>query len=110
MITSVINSPRHNGHKPLRDAAYRRFIRCQNCVGCGCVGSWHHPVDCAHTGPHGLGQQSDDSDSIPLCHWRCHPEYDRDPGAFVSRRGLDLPALRQMFRFLWAEHNQRREK
>ncbi len=55
--------------KPVRDPAYRRFIRSLPCAACG----KSRFIECAHTGPHGLSQKASDLDCIPLCANPCHP-------------------------------------
>ena len=73
--------------KPVRDEAYRRFVRSLpsavsgrgNCQAC-------------HTGPHGIGQKSSDLSCIPLTR-REHAEYDANPRGFAERHGLAIPAL-----------------
>ena len=49
--------------KPWRDPAHLKWIRTLPCVVCGST----QYVEAAHTGPHGLGQKSADSTTIPLC-------------------------------------------
>jgi len=82
----------YQGNKPTRDAEYRRFIKRLPCVGCG--KTWW--IDPAHTGPHGIGQKSDDYSCIPLCRTH-HQEYDQCPWKFAFKYRLDIPALIEMF-------------
>lgn len=49
--------------KPLRDPAYRKFVRGLPCAICGKF--WG--VEAAHTGPHGISQKAPDTSCIPLC-------------------------------------------
>ena len=46
--------------KPVRNPAYRAFIRRLPCAACGKT----RYIDCAHTGPHGVGQKSSDRKGI----------------------------------------------
>ena len=82
----------YRGSKPVRDPAYKRFIKRLPCVAC--LRTWW--VDPAHTGPHALNQKASDLDCIPLCR-KCHAEFDDAPYEFAERHHLDIPALIQMF-------------
>ena len=84
--------PMYQGSKPVRDPAYKRFIKRLPCVAC--LRTWW--IDPAHTGPHALRQKSSDLDCIPLCR-KCHAEFDECQWRFAERHYLDIPALIQMF-------------
>jgi hypothetical protein len=88
----------YQGSKPVRDPAYKRFIKLLPCVAC--LKTWW--VDPAHTGPHALGQKSSDLDCIPLCR-KHHIEFDAAPYEFAERHKLDIPALIQMFQHFYNE-------
>jgi hypothetical protein len=82
----------YTGTQPVRDPAYKRFIRALPCVAC--LKTWN--IDSCHTGGHGLGQKSSDRACIPLCR-QCHGELDANPAEFVERNKLDIVALIQRF-------------
>ena len=82
----------YQGSKPVRDPAYRNFIRLLPCVAC--LKTWW--VDACHTGPHGTSQKSCDLTCIPLCR-TCHAGFDADPEKFAVRHKLDIPALIAVF-------------
>lgn len=84
--------PMYSGGRPARDPLYLRFIKSLPCLACS--RTWW--VDPCHTGPHGIGQKSDDYSSIPLCR-KHHHEFDSAPAAFIERHGIDLPAVIGMF-------------
>lgn len=79
--------------KPIRDAAYLRYIRSQPCVVCGS----QRGVEAAHTGPRGLSQKACDRGTIPLC--RAHHQVGKysyhglGPRAFAELYGLAITAL-----------------
>lgn len=92
-IVYAVNAPRlYVGHKPVRDPNYLRFLKRFPCVGCG--KRWG--IDPSHTGPHGVGIKSDDTDALPMCR-KCHDEFGANPVRFAERRGLNMSALIQMF-------------
>ena len=91
-LFALRTTPIYQREEPVRDPAYKRFIKSLPCVGC-LKRRW---IDPAHTGPHGLGQKASDLNCIPLCR-TCHQEYDTNPQAFVEKRKLDIPGLIQMF-------------
>jgi hypothetical protein len=84
--------------KPVRDPAYRRWIKRFACVACGST----KLVDPCHTGPHGLNQKSSDLSCIPLCR-KCHDQFDADPKGFARLHCLKIPALIQRFNRLWKQ-------
>jgi hypothetical protein len=90
--------PMYQGSKPIRDKAYKRFIKQWPCVGCGAT--WW--IDPMHTGPHALNQKASDLDTLPGCR-RCHREFDANPHRFAERHHLDIPALIQMFNHFYNE-------
>lgn len=58
--------------KPLRDAAYMKWVRDEHacCIrGCGAPATEAH-----HHGPRGMGQKTDDYRVLPMCA-RCHREF-----------------------------------
>ena len=93
---------------PLRDDAYRRWIRSFACVVCG----QRYGIEAAHTGPHGvgavpgqhrgIGQKSADSSCLPLCKWH-HRELHQGVAAFAERYELDPQNLVAQFNELWKE-------
>ena len=58
----AVNRP-YRPSRPRRDPNYLRFIRRLPCVACARPTT----IDAAHFGPHGLGQKSDDRQTLPLC-------------------------------------------
>ena len=88
--------PMYQGSKPVRDEAYKRFIRRLPCLVC--LKTWR--VEACHTGPHATSQKSSDLDCIPLC-WRHHPEFDKCQWRFAERHHLDIPALITMFQHFY---------
>jgi hypothetical protein len=84
--------------KPVRDEAYRRFIKKLPCCICG--KSWG--IDPAHTGPHGLNQKASDMDCLPMCR-RCHDKFDADPRGEAQRSKIDVAALVQKLNSFWFE-------
>lgn len=91
-LSQIRPQPLYAGSKPVRDPAYKRFIRALPCVAC--LKTWW--IESCHTGGHGIGQKSSDWDCIPLCR-ACHALYDADPRGFAARLKLDIPALIQRF-------------
>jgi hypothetical protein len=73
---------------PVRDPAYRTWLRTLACCACGIEGQ----SECAHTGDHGLSQKAADAQCIPLCaecHTRGPLAYHRlGRVAFERARGL----------------------
>ena len=78
--------PPYQRQKPVRDRAYKQFIKSHACEGCG--QTWW--VDPCHTGPHAYGVQADDSKCIPLCR-PCHEAYDANPRLFARQCHIDVP-------------------
>ena len=89
----------YQGSKPVRDPEYRRFIRSLPCAACG----KSRFIDCAHTGPHGLGQKASDLDCIGLCARSCHHEFDADPRGFAVKYKIDIPAVIRKLNAFWFE-------
>lgn len=87
---------------PERNPAYLRFVKRFPCASCG--KTWG--IDPCHTGPHGLNQKSSDYSAIPLCR-KCHDKFDSGPALFAAARGLDVPALIQMFNRFWEQKQKR---
>jgi 5-methylcytosine-specific restriction endonuclease McrA len=87
---------------PEVNPAYRRFIKRFPCVSCG--QTWG--IDPCHTGPHAYARKSSDKSCIPLCR-KCHDTFDAAPALFAAARGLDIPALIQMFNRFWEQKQQR---
>ena len=85
--------------KPVRNPAYRSFIRSLPCAACGGT-RW---IDCSHTGPLGFGQKSSDLNCIPLCAKSCHPNFDSHPRLFAERTKMDVPALIAKLNQFWFE-------
>lgn len=63
MPTSLLHPNRRKGRKP--DTEYLEFIRRLPC--CVCKKRWWSRVEAAHVGHRGLGQKSNDRETIPLC-------------------------------------------
>lgn len=95
----VVSSSGSRSVKPVRDEAYRRFVRsfaCSVCARC-----WR--VDACHTGPHGISQKACDWTCIPLCRVH-HREYDRNPRGFAAAHGLDVATV---ISFLRSEYQRK---
>jgi hypothetical protein len=84
--------------KPIRDPAYRAFVRKLPCVACGRT----RRIEACHTGPHGFGQKASDLNCIPLCD-RCHPRFDADPRGEAERCKIDVAALVKQLNGFWFE-------
>ncbi len=79
----------YRGQKPLKSAAYLKFIRQLPCVACGGTRS----IEAMHCGPRGLGQKTNDKNALPGCRW-CHRElHEVGPLAFTEKYALDFNAL-----------------
>lgn len=100
------NKPRRG---PLRDRRLREFIRQHPCAVCGTLRN----VECAHTGPHGLGVKSGDDTGIPLCFWDHQGSNESlhalGPERFQKLHGLKIGALVKELNAEWRELNQRRK-
>lgn len=55
---------------PVRSDAFKAFVRTKPCMFCGA----RPPSDPHHVGPHGIGEKTDDSRTVPCCR-KCHDEY-----------------------------------
>jgi hypothetical protein len=82
--------------QPVRDEAYRRFIRSWPCLVC----STRRQVEAAHTGPHGIGQKASDASCIPLCREH-HAEMHQGVLEFQERYQIDIPDVVAMFNAMW---------
>ena len=83
--------------KPVRDPAYKRFIKRLPCLACG--KTWG--VDPCHTGPHATAQKASDLKCIPLCR-KCHDQFDSNPQDFAVVHQLDIEASIGLFNHLWS--------
>jgi hypothetical protein len=97
-LMGVASRALYTGAAPLRDEAYRRWIRSYPCTVCG----QRFGIEAAHTGPHGIGQKSADSSCLPLCRWH-HRELHQGVAAFAKRYELDPQNLVAQFNELWKE-------
>lgn len=83
----------YSGLKPVRDLKRLAFCRKHPCIVSGC----RRYAEAAHTGPHGLGQKSDDNQSLPLCPWhhKLSPVslHRLGPVEFQRRNNLDFANL-----------------
>jgi hypothetical protein len=86
---------------PVRDEAYKRWIRSQPCVVCGT----RRRIEAAHTGPHGIGQKASDLSCLPLCADQ-HAEMHQGVQDFQERHGIDIPDVVAMFNALWNERKK----
>ena len=85
--------------KPVKSAAYLKFIRSLPCIACGGT----RRMEAMHVGPRGLGQKVDDKDALPGCLW-CHRElHDLGPVAFSEKYGLDFQALQSKLRLFFEQ-------
>ena len=102
LLYAVRSAITYRPGQPTRDEAYRRFIRTFPCVVC--QSRW---TEAAHTGPHGLGQKSDDFSCIPLCrehHRTGQRSYHRLGRArFEFAHRIEIAALIGMFQGWWGE-------
>ena len=93
-LFSIASQRLYHPSKPVRDEAYKRFIRKLPCICCG--KTWR--IEAAHFGPHGLGQKSSDLQTLPLCR-ACHrtdPKHSYHvlgPKDFAIVHGIDAEAL-----------------
>jgi hypothetical protein len=92
-LFSIASRRLYRPSKPVRDEAYKRFIRKLPCVGCG--KSWG--IEAAHFGPHGLGQKASDLQTLPLCRG-CHQTgaksyHKLGPKDFAIVHGIDVETL-----------------
>jgi hypothetical protein len=99
-----IRKPRRG---PVRDYRYRAFIRLHPCAAC----ATERGIECAHTGPHGLGIKAPDTDSIALC-WFCHwgSNYSLHrigPREFERLHELKIGALVKEYQAEWKDINER---
>lgn len=99
MIDSVNTPHLYTPGKPVRDAAYLKFVRSLPCLGCG----RRYGVEAAHTGPHGLSQKASDLSCIPLCRYGCHRAFDRNPRGFAGENYIDVPAVVKRLNQFWQE-------
>lgn len=88
--------PLYQKHTPVRDEAYKRWVKTWPCCFCG--QPWH--IDPCHTGPHALGVKADDSTVIPGCR-ACHEKYDADPRSYSEACGVDVPVLVARLNHVW---------
>src|SRR5438270_12171018 len=90
---SIRPKPLQASIPPVRDRKYLAFIRSHPCCVCK---SWIR-VEAAHTGPRGMGQKSDDRQTIPLCskhHRDSKLSYHRmGRGSFERHYMLDIGSL-----------------
>ncbi len=99
----IAPEPIYKAKKPVRDPAYRRFIKGFPCAACG--QTWN--VDPCHTGPHGISQKASDLSCIALCR-KHHEEMDAAPVRFAERYQLDIGALIRGYLRLWETQYSRR--
>lgn len=100
---------------PARNEKYKAFIRSLPCCVCRAIGvrritglvtasieelsrypMQQSPTEAAHTGVRGLGQKSNDHESIPLCcehHTQNRDSYHRLGKNFFLHHGIDRDAL-----------------
>jgi hypothetical protein len=78
---------------PVRNPKYLAWIRTLPCLVCGAI----RGIEASHTGPHGLGQKSPDTSTIPLCirHHRAGKDsyHKLGPRKFSQVHDLDIPAI-----------------
>jgi hypothetical protein len=83
---------------------YLRFIRRLPCVACARPTT----IEAAHFGPRGLGQKSDDRQTLPLC--RKHHRTGNDsyhqlgPVKFADRHQLDVSGLIRQLNAFFEKH------
>jgi len=99
--------PLYRAEKPVRDEAYKRFIRSFPCIVCRGT-RW---IEAAHFGMHGISSKSSDLNTLPVCrqHHRTAPlSYHKlSPAKFALAHNLDIAGLTAEFNNLW-ESKQRR--
>lgn len=92
--------------KPVKDEAYRAWIRKQPCTTQRNPGCWRWDSEAAHTrqdGQGGLGTKTDDATCLPLCGW-CHRLSPYSYHAFgdeqkwAEHHGVDVPEVRAELR------------
>jgi hypothetical protein len=72
---------------PLRDAAYRKYVKSEPCAVC-----YRLPSDPAHTENNGMSSKGPDSSCAPLCRLH-HREYDAGRVAFEAKYNVDMKAV-----------------
>lgn len=96
-----IRSTLRHSVKPEQDQAYLKFIRDQPCIVCGSK----RRSEASHFGPAGLGQKSDDRQTLPLCHKHHRTGADSyhklGPRGFADRHRLQIEALILDFQSLY---------
>jgi hypothetical protein len=106
--TQVAPGPIYRGRKPVRNEAYKRFIRSIPCVVCLKYGQ----IEACHTGPHGTGQKSSDLSCIPLCHTHHRASDDSlhklGPVRFQEHHRLEFADLTTLFQELYEKKMKRR--
>jgi len=89
----VRTAPIYQKGRPVRSEKYKRFIRRFAC----CVCDSTRRVEAAHSGAHGLGTKSDDTQCLPLCllHHQTGDEslHKLGPVEFASVHGIDISKL-----------------
>ena len=86
-----------NPKKPLRDTAYRKWLRTQPCIvvthSINFACSPFPPGnDAAHTQNNGMRSKGPDSSCVPLCR-KHHTEYDAGRAAFEKKYGANMRQL-----------------
>ena len=93
----IAPGPIYQKEVPVRDEAYKRFIRMLPCVVC--LKRWG--VETAHTGAHSRDSKASDLRCIPLCqkhHRKSDDSYHKlGRVKFEARHKLDIDALVLMF-------------
>jgi hypothetical protein len=86
---------------PVRDEAYKRWIRSFPCTICGT----RRRIEAAHTGPHGMGQKASDLSCIPLCGDQ-HAEMHRGVQEFQERHGIDIAETVATLNKVWGQRRK----
>ena len=100
-LMGIASRALYTGVAPLRDEAYRRWIRSFACVVCG----QRYGIEAAHTGPHGIGQKASDYSCIPLCKEH-HAELHQGVSAFAEQHLVDVSNLVEQLNELWKERRK----
>jgi hypothetical protein len=101
-LFQIATTPIYKAEKPIRNPAYRRFVKRFACIGCGAT----RGIDPMHTGSHGLSQKGCDMKVLPGCR-KCHDAFDADPRGFAARHHLNIPAQIRKFNRLWSLRQRR---
>lgn len=100
---------------PMRDLAYRRWIRELICIVYGPGRLWENlncvtaPTDAAHTENNGMSSKGPDSSCVPLCRVH-HREYDAGREAFERKYNVNMRQIAARFYDRYQAENHRYQR